>query len=440
MIRSANRHIRFQRTSGWLIAAIVLTGLSPRADAQLHHFAVGAEGGGPVGPGTALTPFPIQVIAQDSTNSTVTDFSGTVVISSNGPLLTGGGTTASFTGGILSSHSVNFNSGGSFTLVATNSAGAESGASDTFIVSNPLPQISSISPSSRTAGDTSFTITVTGAGLTPATAVRLDGSPRPTSYLSDTVLTATIAAGDIASAGTFGIDVASPEPGGGVSTQIPFTVLEPVLNARIILEGPYSGGTMATQLRAAGFIPKAQPFNAAPWNYAGTENVAAVPAGVVDWILLSLRTGTTEATRVSSRAAFLKSDASVTDLDGSSPVSFPGVGLGNYYVVIRHRNHIPAMTATPRPLNAPADSCDLTTSPAKFFGGQAKSLTGGKYGLYAGDDSGDRFIDAADFAGPDNDIFLDGYRTSDLNLDGFIDAADFSSPDNNIFTGSNVPE
>jgi len=52
----------------------------------------------------------------------------------------------------------------------------------------------------------------------------------------------------------------------------------------------------------------------------------------------------------------------------------------------------------------------------------------------------DRFIDAADFAGPDNNIFLQGYRTSDLNLDGFIDAADFSFPDNNIFIGSNVPE
>jgi hypothetical protein len=130
----------------------------------------------------------------------------------------------------------------------------------------------------------------------------------------------------------------------------------------------------------------------------------------------------------------------VTDLDGSSPVSFPGVGLGAYYVVVRHRNHIPAMTATPRPLNAPADSCDLTGAPGRYFGGQAKAIGGGRYGLYAGDYSGDGLIDIADFAGPDNEMFRAGYRAADLNLDGFIDAADFSYPDNNMFIGSNVPE
>lgn len=420
--------------------ALFLLGLVTPSNAQLHHFAIEASGGGPVGSGTALTPLFIQVIAQDSTNSTFTDFTGTVEISSNGPIISGGGTTGAFTSGILGSHSVNFASGGSFYIAATNSAGAESGVSDTFTVSNPLPQISSITPTFRTAGDSGFTLTVSGTGFTPASGVSFDGSVLTTTFVNDSTVTAFIAATHVDTAGSFGVAVVSPAPGGGTSPTTGFDVLEPFLNARVYLEGASSGGAMTTLLRSAGLIPLSQPFTGAPWNYAGPESVDSVPAGVVDWVLLSLRTGMTSATRVSRRAGFLKSDGSVTDLDGTSPVSFPGVGLGTYYVVVRHRNHIPAMTASARPLNAPADSCDFTAGPSQYFGGQAKALAGGKYGLYGGDYSGDSFIDIADFAGPDNTMFQSGYRASDLNLDGFIDATDFTYPDNNLFIGSNVPE
>ncbi len=409
--------------------------------AQLHHFTVEAQGGGPIGSQIARTAFFVQVLAQDSLNVTVPSFTGTVVISSDGPLLSGGGTTASFVSGILSSHSVNLSSGGLVTLTATNSAGAESGVSATFTVNNPLPQISSLSPSNRTAGDTGFTLTIAGTGFTPASTVVFHGSAVTTSFVSDSELTAAIAAAQIDTAGSFATVVSSPGPGGGLSNEGAFVVLDPVLRAKIFLEGPFSGGgTMSTQLRTDGVIPLTQPFAGAPWNYPGTENVATVPAGVVDWVLLGLRTGAPGATQVSRRAAFLKSDGTVTDMNGTDPVAFGGVGLGRYFVVVRHRNHIPAMTATARPLNAPVDSCDFTTGPGKFFGGDAASLAGGAWGAFSGDYSGDDFIDAADFAGPDNEIFLSGYRRADLNLDGFIDAADFSFPDNNIFTGSNVPD
>jgi hypothetical protein len=421
-----------------LVAVVALA--ATHGAAQLNHFAVEAQGGGPIGDGIAGTPFFIQVVAQDSVDGTVSSFTGTVEISSNGTLLSGGGTSAGFIGGILSSHSVNFASGGSFTITATNSAGAESGASNTFSISNPLPQIISLSPSDRTAGDTGFTLTVTGTNFTPVSSVLFDGSAVATVFLSDTQVTAFIAATFVDTARSSTVSVTSPAPGGGTSNQATFTVLEPVLRAKLFLEGPYGGGgAMSTQLRTDGVIPLSQPFSGPPWNYAGTESVGSVPAGVVDWILLSLRTGTAGATMVSRRAAFVKSDGSIADLDGVSPVSFPGVGLGSYYVVVHHRNHIPVMSATARPLNAPVDSCDFTTSSGSYFGGSAKALAGGLWGLFSGDDSGDEFIDASDFTGPDNEIFLSGYRRSDLNLDGFIDASDFTYPDNNIFTGSNVP-
>ena len=44
------------------------------------------------------------------------------------------------------------------------------------------------------------------------------------------------------------------------------------------------------------------------------------------------------------RAAFLKKDGSVVDLDGSSDLKF-AVDPGEYYIVIEHRNHLPIMTS-----------------------------------------------------------------------------------------------
>jgi hypothetical protein len=419
---------------------ITLAGGAAPGTAQLHHFAVEAQAGGPIVSRTTRTPFFIQVLAQDSMNTTQTSFTGTVEITSNGPLIAGGGTSVSFTSGILSSHSVNFDSGGYFIIQVANSAGVESGASDTFTISNPLPQITALSPSSRTAGDTGFTIIVTGSGFTPVSSVLFDGLAGTTTFVSDSQVTAFIAAVRIDTAGSFAVAAFSPAPGGGSSGPAVFTVLDPVLRAKVFLEGPYSGGgSMSTQLRTDGVIPLAHPFTGPPWNYPGPENVAAIPADVVDWILLGLRTGTTGPTQVSRRAAFLRSDGTIVDLNGSDPVAFSGIGLGRYFVVVRPRNHLPAMTAAARPLNAPVDSCDFTTGPVKYFGGSPKSLEGGAWGLFSGDYSGDGFIDASDFAGPDNDIFQSGYLRSDLNLDGFIDASDFLYPDNNIFTGSNVP-
>ncbi len=423
-----------------LTLCFLLVGGLSSGNAQLHHFAVEAQGGGAIAGQTCRTPFFIQILAQDSLNGTVTGFTGTVDISSNGSLLAGLGTSAGFTSGLLASHSVTFSLGGSFTLTATRSAGAETGVSNTFTVNNPLPQINSLSPSNRTAGDTGFTLTVTGSNFTPVSSVLFNGSMLATAFASDSTLTAFVPAPDIDSAGLFPVTVSSPAPGGGTSNQSAFTVIDPVLRARIFLEGPYAGGgTMSTQLRTDGVLPASHPFSGPPWNYAGTESVAVVPPGVVDWVLLSLRTGTAGATRVSRRAALLMSNGSILDLDGSSPVTFSGVGLGSYFVVVRHRNHLPAMTASARPLNAPVDSCDFTIGSGAYFGGAAKSFGGGLWGIYSGDYSGDEFIDASDFAGPDNEIFLSGYRRADLNLDGFIDASDFVFPDNNIFLGSSVP-
>jgi hypothetical protein len=406
--------------------------------AQVHHFAIFRDGGGPIPDTTAGIPLFIQIIAQDSLDGTVTSFSGTVDVASSGTLLTGGGMTAGFDAGTLTGHQVTFAGAGTVTITATETDGSAVGASAPFLVENPLPATSGISPSIKTAGEAGFTMTVSGTRFVASSQVLFGGLALTTTFVDTVTLSALVPAAAVDTAGSVAVTVVTPSPGGGSSNAQLFIVVPPVVNARIYLEGAFSGTAMTTTLRSGGFIPLAQPYGAAPWSYAGTELVGAIPAGVVDWVLVELRTGTSQATRVARRAAFLTSGGTIVDT-GGGPVSFLGMGTGSYRIVIHHRNHLSVMSAAAAVLDRASALYDFTAAAAAAFGGDEKPLGGGLFALYAGDYSRDGFIDASDFIGPDNEVFLSGYRSADLNLDGFVDASDFLYPDNNVFIGTSVP-
>ena len=118
------------------------------------------------------------------------------------------------------------------------------------------------------------------------------------------------------------------------------TVSNPyVLTATVFLQGPFNMTTelMDPTLSLNGQVPLAQPYNMAPWNYAGTETVTAPGPGDVDWVLIELRSDLT--TMEARKAAMLHTDGTVTaSFDG---LITPGE---EYYVVIRHRNHMPVMS------------------------------------------------------------------------------------------------
>jgi hypothetical protein len=104
--------------------------------------------------------------------------------------------------------------------------GGESGAV-TFTINNPAPTISSISPATTVAGSGNFTLTITGTNFVTNSVVRWNGSPRPTTFVSSTQLTAAIPASDIATAGTANVTVFNPAPGGGESDAVTFTINNP---------------------------------------------------------------------------------------------------------------------------------------------------------------------------------------------------------------------
>jgi Right handed beta helix region len=235
-------------------------------------------------------------------------------------------------------------------------------------------------------------------------------------------------------------------PGGPfISTQVitatTNTFTFPV-TAKVYLQAAYTGSGMSTLLNSGGYLPTAQPYNDAANSYAGGEVAVSIPATVTDWVLVELRT-TSGGTAVSRKAAFLKNDGTLMSVNGSAGVSMTvteatGYNL-NKFVVIKHRTHLAVMSAAAVSLPNASTVYDFTTGLTQYFGGDAKSVSGGKFAMYGGDTNQDGLIDGSDFLAPDNKSGLDGYLTADANMDGIIDGSDFLLPDNNSGNITRLP-
>jgi hypothetical protein len=107
------------------------------APGTLSTFIIESSTGGTIGTKNAGNIFQIKITARDAYNNTVTSFTGTADVTSNGTILSGGGTTANFVNGVLSSHSISITTASTnINITATRTSGSETGTSNTFSV-NP---------------------------------------------------------------------------------------------------------------------------------------------------------------------------------------------------------------------------------------------------------------------------------------------------------------
>ena len=116
---------------------------------------------------------------------------------------------------------------GTFPVTVINAApggGTSNAVNFTVNNPNPVPTVTSLNPSSATAGGAAVTLTVNGTNFVNGSTVRWNGNSRTTTYVSGIQLTTAITAGDIAAAGTFPVTVVNPAPGGGTSNEVNFTV------------------------------------------------------------------------------------------------------------------------------------------------------------------------------------------------------------------------
>lgn len=205
------------------------------------------------------------------------------------------------------------------------------------------------------------------------------------------------------------------------------------LNLSLAIEGAYdsNSGLLSTQLLQLGLLPAGQPYTGAPWNYNGTEGmgwgIQDYPQGSVDWVLVSLRTDPSASAEVAKYAGVLLEDGTVYFPDA---LTFPAGNATEYHIVVQHRNHIGAMSASKIPLINEALTYDFRLTDSYHPGGSGQKDVSGTWVLFAGD--GDKLADPVsyDINGADQIIWnlengnFGKYLNTDYNLDGDVSGMD----------------
>jgi Bacterial Ig-like domain (group 3) len=99
------------------------------------------------------------------------------------------------------------------------------GGGGTTVTNNPVPSISSLSPTQAAAGSAGQTLTVNGSGFIDTTSVTYNGTIHTATLNSASQLSIQLTTADITSTGTFPVIVTNPSPGGGSSSPVDFSVV-----------------------------------------------------------------------------------------------------------------------------------------------------------------------------------------------------------------------
>jgi hypothetical protein len=239
----------------------------------------------------------------------------------------------------------------------------------------------------------------------------------------------------------------------------------PFFKAKVLLQGALLGGsgsTMRDDLRK-GFnntgrvIPDKQPYTAYPGvNYSGPEEVlpadtAAVFSdkgtnSIVDWVLLEFRDKANSSTVISRKAYLVQRDGDIVDPKTGSDsldMAAAGINIDNYYVSVRHRNHLGIMLAATIDFSAAngalIDFTDKTKdlyNTAGYDTYEAFTTTDNKWALWAGNCNSNARISYTGASNDQNRILSDvvtapgnsggstgfttanGYYNGDVNMNG----------------------
>ncbi len=237
------------------------------------------------------------------------------------------------------------------------------------------------------------------------------------------------------------------------------------ISARVLLQGPYvaAANLMHDSLRVQNRIPLTEPYTVLntfvhTGGGGGEQTTPAVlavtgPNAIVDWVFLELRSATSAAQVVATRAALLQRNGDVVDVDGVSPVTFAtSVNAANYYLTVRHRNHLGVqLGASKFYARGSVVATDFTIVPPEGFYShnglsQPQRLVSGKYTLWA---ANGRIDPQLKYNGSNNDraallmvvglttpnAIVPGYLQADYNLDGVV-KYNGTANDRNVLLGN----
>lgn len=261
------------------------------------------------------------------------------------------------------------------------------------------------------------------------------GGPPPAAGTFAVMLRAQIGPDDVEMGATFDNVVVRRKPYGASLASLAF-----------VLDGAYDAslGRMRDNLRQQGLIPLLEPYTAMGYPQIGgggevatsfwLDLVAFSVHRAVDWVRVELRAANDPAQLVSSGQFVLWSNGRLRQSGNGLDVVMKAPP-GSYYVVVRHRNHLGAMTAAPVYLTSNLSTStvlDLSLSGTATYGTDARKTIGAVMALWAGDvtangevkyigSGNDRDPILAAIGGSTPTAELTGqYRAEDVNMDGVV--------------------
>lgn len=153
------------------------------------------------------------------------------------------------------------------------------------------------------------------------------------------------------------------------------------INAKAKLAAAYdpSNGLMRDSLRTKNLLPNTEPYAedgfpvSNPTDLMRSDLTATSGnTAVIDWVIVELRDKTNPANIVSSKSAVIRRDGSIMEKDGVSSVFFKDIAPDEYYVAVRHRNHLGVMSAAPLTLGTLPIDLDFSDPNTLTWGTHAR--------------------------------------------------------------------
>ena len=151
---------------------------------------------------------------------------------------------------------------------------------------------------------------------------------------------------------------------------------------------------MRHELNIENLIPLTEPYSSYPsYNHviggAETTTNAILSAtgndAIVDWLFLEVRNALDPTQIESTRAVLLQRDGDIVTHNGSTTIDFPHLTDTYYYISIRHRNHLGAMTATQMFFDGSPMMVDFTNPNTATWGNNAQVvMPNNKMALWGG--------------------------------------------------------
>lgn len=176
------------------------------------------------------------------------------------------------------------------------------------------------------------------------------------------------------------------------------------INPKLFLQGPLlapvTAGLMNDNLRSGNYLPTTSPYADAAICNTSVFNVTGNNA-IVDWVWVEIRNPSDNTKVINGKSALVQRDGDVVEVDGVSNLSM-NASQNNYYVVVKHRNHLGAMTSGVIALSQTPVTVDFTNSGFSTHGSNAQVvLVSGSKALWAGDVNANGSIK---FSGTNNDV------------------------------------